>query len=255
MVNIITGFKFIVNTKKRQNIAVFRILLTSKQNEWYNGKSMQFNISKMRESIMYLIVGLGNPGAKYANTRHNIGFDIVDILAAAQSSGANMPKKGVLSRISGRKSSGSFKLKSRALICDVKIAGEKAVLAKPQTFMNLSGESVAVLAKFYKIETGNIIVIYDDVDLPLGKIRLRPGGGAGGHNGIKSIISHLGEDFCRVRIGIGASRHDDFDTADYVLGKFTKTETNALAPTLNTAIDAVEEIVKNGIQSAMNKFN
>jgi len=202
---------------------------------------------------MYLIVGLGNPGTKYANTRHNIGFDVIDALAAQP--GSDAPKKGILSRISGRGASGSFKSKSRALICDVKIAGKKAVLVKPQTFMNLSGESVAALVKFYKIEVDNVIVIYDDIDLPLGKIRLRPSGGAGGHNGIKSIISHVGENFCRVRIGIGANRHDDFNTADYVLGKFTKAELDVLASTFNTATDAVDEIVKNGIQSAMNKFN
>ena len=181
---------------------------------------------------MHLIIGLGNPGNKYVNTRHNIGFDVVDFLARKLS--VNIKKS-----------------KGKALVGKNK----NIVLAKPQTFMNLSGESVAALVKFYKIENKNIIVVYDDIDLPLGKIRLRPGGGAGGHNGIKSIISHVGEDFCRVRIGIGADKHGNFDTADYVLGKFTKQETDILIPTAKTASDAIEEIIKSGINSAMNKFN
>jgi len=196
---------------------------------------------------MHLIIGLGNPGTKYVNTRHNIGFDIVDFLAQAEAS----PKKsGIFSR-----NKSDFKSKHRALISESRIAGKKVILAKPQTFMNLSGESVAALAKFYKIENENIIVIYDDIDLPLGKLRMRPGGGSGGHNGIKSIISHIGEDFCRVRIGIGADKHADFDTADYVLGKFTKKETETLIQTAKTATEAIEEIVRSGINAAMNKFN
>ena len=196
---------------------------------------------------MHLIVGLGNPGNKYVNTRHNIGFDVVDLLTQIQPA----PKKsGFFSR-----SKSNFKLKFRALILDTKLAGKKVILAKPQTFMNLSGESVALLSKFYKIENKNIIVIYDDIDLPLGKIRLRPGGGAGGHNGIKSIISHIGEDFPRVRIGIAAEKHAEFDTADYVLSKFTKQEIDILIPTAKTAAEAVEEIMRGGIDTAMNKFN
>jgi len=187
---------------------------------------------KKEEIHMHLIIGLGNPGNKYVNTRHNIGFDVVDFLARKLS--VNIKKS-----------------KGKALVGKNK----NIVLAKPQTFMNLSGESVAALVKFYKIENKNIIVVYDDIDLPLGKIRLRPGGGAGGHNGIKSIISHVGEDFCRVRIGIGADKHGNFDTADYVLGKFTKQETDILIPTAKTASDAIEEIIKSGINSAMNKFN
>jgi len=196
---------------------------------------------------MHLIIGLGNPGTKYTNTRHNIGFDIVDFLAAADTA----PKKsGLFSR-----NKSNFKSKHRALILEHKIGGKRVILAKPQTFMNLSGESVAALAKFYKIENKNIIVIYDDIDLPLGKLRLRPGGGAGGHNGIKSIIAHIGEDFSRVRIGIGAEKHAEFDTADFVLSKFSKSELDILAPIAKTTAEAVEEIVTSGINSAMNKFN
>ncbi|MCL2837666.1 MAG: aminoacyl-tRNA hydrolase [Oscillospiraceae bacterium] len=196
---------------------------------------------------MHLIIGLGNPGTKYVNTRHNIGFDIVDFLAQSEAA----PKKsGIFSR-----NKSDFKSKHRAQVCESRIAGKKVILAKPQTFMNLSGESVAALAKFYKIENENIIVIYDDIDLPLGKLRLRPGGGSGGHNGIKSIISHIGEDFSRVRIGIGADKHENFDTADYVLGKFTKKETEILIQTAKTATEAIEAIVKSGINAAMNAYN
>ena len=202
---------------------------------------------------MHLIIGLGNPGAKYQNTRHNIGFDVIDALAQSTQSQSYAPKKGILSKLSKRNS--AFKSQHQALICDIKFGGKKAILAKPQTFMNLSGKSVAAIAKFYKIENKNIIVIYDDIDLPLGKIRIRPGGGSGGHNGIKSIISHIGEDFARLRIGVSGERDPNYDTADYVLGKFTKSETEKLAPIIKTAAEAIEEFVRSDINSTMNKFN
>jgi len=204
---------------------------------------------------MHLIVGLGNPGSKYVNTRHNIGFDIVDFLSQGAAANSSSPKKGLLSKLRGNNSSVFKPSKFKALICETKIGGKKTILAKPQTFMNLSGEAVASIAKFYKIESENIIVIYDDIDLPLGKIRLRPGGGSGGHNGIKSIIAHTGEEFNRVRIGIKGEKHADYDTADYVLAKFLQSEIASLIPVAKVVTDAVEEIVGNGIMSAMNKYN
>jgi len=204
---------------------------------------------------MHLIVGLGNPGNKYVNTRHNIGFNIVDFLALATSSSSSAPKKGILSKLRGTNNAKFKASKFRALICEAKIGGKKIILAKPQTFMNLSGEAVGQIAKFYKIENKNIIVIYDDIDLPLGKLRLKPNGGSGGHNGIKSIIAHIGEEFNRVRIGIKGDKHADYDTADYVLAKFLTSETDALIPIAKIVTEAVEDVVRNDINSAMNKFN
>jgi len=205
---------------------------------------------------MHLIVGLGNPGNKYVNTRHNIGFDIVDFIALASSAGDSaMPKKGIFSKLRGTNNAQFKPSKFRAVICETKIGGKKVILAKPQTFMNLSGEAVSAIAKFYKIENKNIIVIYDDIDLPLGKLRLRPGGGSGGHNGIKSIIAHVGEDFNRVRVGIKGEKHADYDTADYVLAKFLPAEIEELVPVAKVVTEAVEEIVTSGIMSAMNRYN
>lgn len=186
---------------------------------------------------MYIIAGLGNPEAKYDHTRHNIGFHAVDVICR---------KYNI--RLS--------KLKFKALYGEGVIGGEKVIVAKPQTYMNLSGEAIRDMASFYKVEPSNIIVIFDDVSLAPGRMRIRAAGSAGGHNGIKSIIYQLNsQDFPRIKIGVGAPPHADFDLADYVLGKFTPEDIKTIEPILIDTADAVEGIIKNGISESMNKFN
>ena len=186
---------------------------------------------------MHIIAGLGNPGREYMNTRHNIGFDVIDVLAI---------KLGIK----------IHKNKKRALLGEGLVNGEKIVLVKPQTFMNLSGESIGEMKDWYKADNEDIIIIYDDISLPVGKIRIRKKGSAGGHNGIKNIIYQLGTDvFPRIKIGVGSPENSDYDVKDYVLGKFSKEEIEVLLPTALKAAEACEEIIKNGADSAMNKFN
>lgn len=186
---------------------------------------------------MYIVVGLGNPEPKYDTTRHNIGFHAIDVLSKKYNITLN-------------------KLKFKAVFGDGNIGGEKVILVKPQTYMNLSGEAVRDIASFYKVEPEKIIVIFDDVSLETGRMRIRAKGSAGGHNGIKSIIYQLNSDqFPRIKLGIGAPPHSDFDLADYVLGRFTSDEIKTLEPVLLDTADAVEGIIKNGIDDAMNKFN
>ena len=186
---------------------------------------------------MYIIAGLGNPGKKYEGTRHNIGFDTLDVIASKNNIKFN-------------------KTKFRADFGEGIIGGEKVILVKPQTFMNLSGESIRPLRDFYKVPDENIIIIYDDISLPLGKLRLRGKGSAGGHNGMKSIIYQLNTDiFPRIKIGVGAPPHEDFDLADYVLGKFGKDEIEILTKTVDRVNDTVESIIRNGVEKTMSKFN
>lgn len=186
---------------------------------------------------MYIIAGLGNPGKNYAGTRHNIGFDTLDVIASKNNIKFN-------------------KTKFRADFGEGIIGGEKVILVKPQTFMNLSGESIRPLRDFYKVPDENIIIIYDDISLPLGKLRLRGKGSAGGHNGMKSIIYQLNTDvFPRLKIGVGAPPHEDYDLADYVLEKFGKDEIEILTKTIDKVNDAVESIIRNGVEKTMSKFN
>ncbi len=186
---------------------------------------------------MYLIVGLGNPGKQYDMTRHNIGFHTIDYIADKY--GARMTK-----------------LKFKAVYGECTIGGERVYLVKPQTYMNLSGDSVAEMAKFYKIPPENIIVINDDISLDTGRIRVRKKGSAGGHNGLKSIIYRLNSDaFPRVKMGVGAPKHEDYDLADFVLGHFTKDEIPVMEDAIKKAERSVSEIIKNGADSAMNKYN
>lgn len=186
---------------------------------------------------MYIIAGLGNPGRDYVNTRHNTGFEAIDAIASKFNININ-------------------KEKFKALYGDGSIAGEKVILLKPQTYMNLSGESIRDFVHWYKIEPENVIVIYDDISLPVGKMRIRPKGSAGGHNGMKSIIYQLNTDiFPRIKIGVGSPENKDYDLADYVLGKFTKEETEVLIKTVINASEAVETIIKNGTERAMAKYN
>jgi PTH1 family peptidyl-tRNA hydrolase len=182
---------------------------------------------------MKLIVGLGNPGAEYQGTRHNVGFDVVDELARRWKARPRI-------------------WKSLAELAQA--ADRGAMLAKPQTFMNASGEAVARVASFYKFEPSDILVVVDDVQLPLGRLRFRSSGSAGGHNGLKSVIEHLGPEFSRLRIGVG--RGDPrWDLSDHVLSPFRPEERELVQQTIPRAADAVETFVENGIAAAMNRWN
>ncbi len=186
---------------------------------------------------MFLIVGLGNPTAEYAGTRHNAGFDVIDAIA-------DKYNISVTER------------KSRAFCGKGMIAGQKVILVKPQTYMNLSGESVRGLSDYYKIDTETeLLVIFDDVSLDVGQLRIRKKGSAGGHNGIKNIIQHLGSsDFQRVKVGVG-EKPKGYDLADYVLGHFSKEEKEQMQEGYKHAVEAVEMILQGEIEAAMNVFN
>lgn len=185
---------------------------------------------------LFIVVGLGNPGSKYDNTRHNVGFETVDFLSRRH--GINITK-----------------LKHKALIGDGTISGQKVLLVKPQTFMNLSGESVREILEWYKVPVENIIIIYDDIDIPVGKLRLRPKGSAGTHNGMRSVIYQIQSDeFPRVRIGVDRPP-EGWDLANYVLSKFAGDDKKKAEEAIVNAADAIEAIVKSGIDQAMNKFN
>lgn len=185
----------------------------------------------------YLIVGLGNPGAKYEMTRHNAGFLAVDLLAVKE----NLNIK---------------KLKYHALVGDAVINGKKCLVMKPQTFMNNSGEAVGEAARFYKIPPERVIVISDDFSFDVGQIRIKRKGSAGGHNGLKSIIAHLGsENFPRIKVGVGKKPNADYDIIDWVLGRFPKELEKDLKSALENAIDALPYIVNEEIDKAMNLFN
>lgn len=184
---------------------------------------------------MYLIVGLGNPGKKYELTRHNIGFEVIDLLSKTLDIPVN-------------------KTKFKALIGEGRIGAEKVVLAKPQTFMNLSGEAVMAMMSFYGIDPEHLIVIYDDIDTVPGKIRIRKKGSAGTHNGMRNIIYLLKEDaFPRVRIGIGKQKHGDL--ADYVLSRFSKEEIPMMGEVIEKAKDSVLMMIEKNVDEAMNTFN
>lgn len=186
---------------------------------------------------MYIIAGLGNPGRQYAGTRHNIGFEVIDALCAKYDIKIN-------------------KNKFSADYGEGTVGGEKVMLAKPQTYMNLSGEAVRGLRDWFKVEDNHIIIIHDDISLPTGKIRIREKGSAGGHNGIKNIIYQLGSDaFLRIKIGVGMPQHPDFDMKDYVLGKFSKDEVEILIKTAVRVTNAVEEMIVSNPQTAMCKYN
>lgn len=187
--------------------------------------------------VEWLVVGLGNPGPKYDWTRHNMGFLVIDELAERE----KVPVQ---------------KLKHKALTNTVVIGDRSVLLMKPTTYMNLSGESVGQAARFYKIPPERILVISDDVALPQGKLRIRRSGSAGGHNGLKNIIAHLGsEGFPRIKVGVGGKPHPDSDMADWVLGKFTGQDKKTMEEAIQRAADAVEVLLKAGVDQAMSKFN
>ena len=182
---------------------------------------------------MKAIVGLGNPGAEYKATRHNLGFEVVDELARRW----------------------EVKLKSWKSIAALAVAQQHdALLAQPKTFMNLSGDCVQRIRAFYHVEPSEFLVVVDDVNLPLGRLRLRTMGSAGGHNGLKSVIQHIGSDFARLRIGVGRG-NPQWDLADHVLSRFGPEEEAAAAEAVGRAADAVELFVAQGIELAMNRFN
>lgn len=187
--------------------------------------------------VSWLIVGLGNVGDKYEGTRHNVGFEVVEELAER----------------------GSFpiqKLKHKALTQSAEISGARVLVMKPVTYMNLSGEAVGDAARFYKIPASQVLVVCDDVSLPLGKLRIRKSGSAGGHNGLKNIIQHLGSDqFPRLKVGVGGKPDPDYDLADWVLGKFRGEDRKVMDEAVRRAADAVECILKDGCEKAMNRFN
>lgn len=185
---------------------------------------------------MYIIAGLGNPTREYMETRHNAGFSVIDVLA-----------KQLNISVDERK--------HKALIGKGRWEGMRVILAKPQTFMNLSGESVRAMADFYKVEPKQLIVIYDDISLPPGQLRIRLKGSAGGHNGIKSIISHLGTmEFPRVKVGVG-EKPRGMDLADYVLGRFSGKEKEIMEQAYQDACAAVLAMMDEGPDAAMNRFN
>jgi len=180
-----------------------------------------------------LIVGLGNPGAKYKGTRHNVGFEVIDELA--------------------RRAAVTFEsAPAEALIAKWRAAD--AMLAKPLTFMNLSGQAVGELTRYFKIEIPDLLVIVDEAQLPLGKLRARARGSAGGHKGLKSIIAHLGDEFSRLRVGVGRGEHDR-DLADHVLARFDKSEASEVERMTTRAADAAEMFIASGIAAVMNGFN
>ncbi len=185
----------------------------------------------------FIVVGLGNPGNKYTYTRHNSGFLCIDMLA-----------KKLNFRVD--------RLKFKSLMCDTAINGHRCIVMKPQTYMNNSGEAIRECANFYKIPPEKVIVIYDDISLDVGRLRIRRKGTDGGHNGIKSIIYHLNNDqFPRIKLGCGKKPHPDYDLIDWVISEFKKDELKALEPALENACKAIELLLDNQIDKAMNLYN
>lgn len=185
---------------------------------------------------MFVVVGLGNPGKDYANTRHNVGFNTIDQIANRNNINVN-------------------KIKFKSVYGEGTIGNEKVLLVKPQTYMNNSGITVKDIVEYYKVPIENIIVIVDDIDIEFSSVRIRMKGSAGSHNGLKSIISHLqDQNFPRVRIGIG-KKHENQDLAKFVLSRFPKEEQEAMDSSFVIAAEAVETIIKEGINNAMNQYN
>ena len=185
----------------------------------------------------WLLVCLGNPGREYEETRHNIGFLTADELERREGVKIN-------------------KLRYRALTGEVRAGGQRVLVLKPQTYMNLSGESVKLAGGFYKIPPDHVLVVSDDVALPLGKLRIRAGGSAGGHNGLKNIIAHLGTDqFPRIRVGVGAPEHPDHEMIDWVIGKFSPAEKKVVDEAVSRALDAVLCVIERGVNEAQNRYN
>ena len=184
---------------------------------------------------MHLVVGLGNPGRRYVQTRHNVGFMVIENLANRWSIPADGKQLG-------------------ALVGAGRIGDSKAMVARPQSFMNRSGQPVRSLMGYFKLESKDILVVHDDLDLPFGRVQLKRGGGHGGHNGLRDLNKHLGSDYVRVRMGVGRPP-EGWDTADYVLGKWNTSEQTEIESILDRGADAVEGILRDGPDTAMNVFN
>lgn len=198
---------------------------------------MFFKKPKSSGPIDYIVVGLGNPGAKYENTRHNAGFLALDALAKELGVKVN-------------------RVRFRSYCGEAKMGDKRVLLMKPQTFMNNSGEAVREAMQFYKLPAEQVLILFDDISLPVGGLRVRRGGSAGGQNGVKSIISLCGSDaFPRVKLGIGAKPHPDYDLADWVLSRFTKDEQKVMQATAEKAVGATKLIVDGNIDEAMNKYS
>ena len=197
---------------------------------------MFFNRNKTG-GVTWLVVGLGNPGSKYESTRHNMGFLAVDMLAEKEKFKFN-------------------KLRFKAWTATCELGGEKVLVMKPQTYMNLSGESVGEAARFYKIPPEHVLVISDDIALPTGKLRIRGSGSAGGHNGLKNIIQHLGSDkFPRIKVGVGSPQQAGYEVVDWVIGKPMGDDQKVLLEALGKAAEAVSVVIAQGPDRAMNRFN
>lgn len=184
---------------------------------------------------MFLVVGLGNPGRRYVRTRHNVGFKVIENLQERWQIQGESAQLG-------------------ALVGSGMIASTRVTLARPQKFMNRSGHPVASIAGYYKLEDKDVIVVHDDVDLPFGQVRVKRGGGHGGHNGLRDIIKHFGRDFPRIRVGVGRPP-EGWDTADYVLGKWGPSEQDEVSHMVDQASNAVEAVLRDGLEAAMNQFN
>jgi len=194
-------------------------------------------IFKKEGGFTWLLVGLGNPGSRYESTRHNMGFLAVEKLAEMEHFKLN-------------------KLRFKAWTASATLGGEKVLVMKPQTYMNLSGEAVGQAARFYKIPPEHVLVISDDISLPAGKLRIRANGSAGGHNGLKSIIQHLGSDqFPRIKVGVGMPENADYDIADWVTGRPMGDEQKPLMEALDRAVAAVPVVIADGVSEAQNRFN
>lgn len=192
---------------------------------------------KSEGAVSWIVAGLGNPGKQYESTRHNMGFLAADGLA-------------------DREGFRFTKLRFKAWTGVWEHKGQKIFVMKPQTYMNLSGEAVGEAARFYKIPADHVLVLSDDIALPAGKLRIRPGGSAGGHNGLKSIIAHLGTDqFPRIKIGVGIPQQEGYDTVDWVIGRPRGEDEKAIIAALDKAVEAVPYVLEHGTTEAMNKFN
>ena len=192
---------------------------------------------RKKAPVSWLIVGLGNPGARYENTRHNVGFWAID-------------------ELSRRSDTAVRKIRFHALTADAVVGSQGVLLMKPTTYMNLSGEAVGEAARLYKIPPDRVLVISDDVSLPQGKLRVRRSGSAGGHDGLKNIIAHLGTDqFPRIKVGVGGKPHPDSDMADWVLSKFTGPDRQAMEAAIARAADAVTCLLSQGVDQAMARYN
>jgi PTH1 family peptidyl-tRNA hydrolase len=184
---------------------------------------------------MEFVVGLGNPGRKYEGTRHNVGYAVVDRLAERHRFPGDKEFRG-------------------ALVSRGRIGGQEVMLVKPTTYMNLSGDAVGAIVRYYKQEDAQIIVAHDELDFEPGKVRVKRGGGHGGHNGLRSLMSHLGREFVRIRVGIGKPEHG-MDGADWVLSRFDAATKNTIEDAIEAASQAVELVLRDGVQRAMNVYN